>query len=61
VGWGQLFLDNTRPPNLVRIHGKADRIYLKANMKPFRRRRGADGLYQSEIVSDILKENLRLL
>ena len=61
----QLFTwDNKwKPPNLVRIHGKADRILpFKANMEAIPVEGGQHLMVynQSEIVSDILKENLRL-
>lgn len=61
----QLFTwDNKwKPPNLVRIHGKADRILpFKANMEAIPVEGGEHLMVynQSEIVSDILKGNLRL-
>ena len=62
---GQLFSWNNKwiPPNLVRIHGKADRILpFKANMEAIPVEGGEHLMVynHSEIVSDILKENLRL-
>jgi hypothetical protein len=55
--------NNWKPPNLVHIHGKADRILpFKANMEAIPVEGGQHLMVynQSEIVSDILKENLRL-